>query len=41
MSNDRPDAKPVAPEKLKGEGLPVPVKPERTVLNAAATRPMS
>ena len=42
MSNDRPDAKPVAPEKLKGEGLPHPSKPERTVLRApAAERPMS
>ena len=41
MSNDRPDAKPVAPEMLKGEGLPVPARPERTALNAPAARPMS
>ena len=27
--------------KLKGEGLPVPAKPERTALNAPAARPMS
>ncbi len=43
MSNDRPDAKPVAPAKLKGEGLPHPSKPERTALRApsAADRPLS
>ena len=42
MPNDRPDAKPVAPEKLKGEGLPHPGKPQRTALRTpAAERPMS
>ncbi|WP_411157930.1 ubiquinol oxidase subunit II [Sphingopyxis sp. LK2115] len=39
MSNDRPDAKPVSPEKLKGEGLPLPGKPARTALNAPAVTP--
>jgi len=41
-SADRPDAKPVNPAPLKGEGLPHPNKaPERTALNAATTRPIS
>jgi cytochrome o ubiquinol oxidase subunit II len=32
----------VSPEKLKGEGLPLPGKTARTALNApAATRPLS
>lgn len=42
MRGERPDATPVNPERLKGEGLPVPGDgPGRTALNAPATRPMS
>jgi cytochrome o ubiquinol oxidase subunit 2 len=42
MRGERPDATPVNPERLKGEGLPVPgAGPGRTALNAPATRPMS
>jgi len=41
-SADRPDAKPVNPAPLKGEGLPSPNQPlERTALNGSAPRPMS
>ena len=42
MRAERPDATPVNPERLRGEGLPVPgAGPGRTALNAPATRPMS
>lgn len=41
-SADRPDAKPVNPAPLKGEGLPHPNQaPKRTALVGAATRPIS
>ena len=41
-SADRPDAKPVNPAPLKGEGLPHPnTAPERTALDASAIRPIS
>jgi cytochrome o ubiquinol oxidase subunit 2 len=41
-SADRPDAKPVDPAPLRGEGLPHPSKaPERTALNSAVPRPLS
>ena len=41
-STDRPDAKPVDPAPLKGEGLPHPnQEPRRTALNSSATRPIS
>lgn len=41
-SADRPDAKPVNPAPLKGEGLPHPnMAPARTALDASAIRPIS
>lgn len=40
-SADRPDAKPVNPAPLKGEGLSRPGEAERTALNASTPRPMS
>ena len=42
VSADRPDATPVNPAPLKGEGLPHPNKAaERTALSSPSPRPMS
>jgi cytochrome o ubiquinol oxidase subunit 2 len=40
-SADRPDARPVNPAPLKGEGLSRPGEAERTALNTSTPRPMS